>query len=82
MRVDECKYSISSDYVRDLIHRDQNPKQKIKAMHKANTQVLKSEDVKDFDIKTFTKWALKKNKLMVKYINELEKIFFILVKIH
>jgi len=62
-RVDEGKYSTSSDYVRDLIRRDQDRKQKIEVMQLAITQGLESEDVKDFDIKTFTKRMLKESQI-------------------
>lgn len=60
-RVDEGKYSTSSDYVRDLIRRDQERNQKIEALQKAITQGLGSEDVKDFDINAFTERMLKES---------------------
>ena len=62
-RVDEGKYSTSSDYVRDLIRRDQDRKQKIKAMQQAITQGLESEDVNEFDMKAFTKRMLKESQI-------------------
>ncbi len=62
-RVDEGQYSTSSDYVRDLIRRDQNRKQKIEAMQLAITQGLKSENVKGFDINVFTERMLKESQI-------------------
>ncbi|MCF6300858.1 MAG: type II toxin-antitoxin system ParD family antitoxin [Proteobacteria bacterium] len=62
-RVDEGKYSTSSDYVRDLMRRDQDRKQKIEAMQLAITKGLESEDVKDFDMDAFTKRMLKESQI-------------------
>jgi len=62
-RIDEGKYSTSSDYVRDLIRRDQERKQKIEVMQQAITQGLESKDVKDFDINAFTKRMLKESQV-------------------
>ncbi|MCF6319810.1 MAG: type II toxin-antitoxin system ParD family antitoxin [Proteobacteria bacterium] len=62
-RIDEGKHSTSSDYVQDLIRRNQDRKQKIEAMQQAITQGLESQDVQDFDIKAFTKRMLKESQI-------------------
>lgn len=47
------KYSNSSDYVRDLIRKDQERADKIKAMQKLLDEGLASGDAENFDINSF-----------------------------
>ncbi len=54
-RIDEGQYASSSDYVRDLIRKDQDRNNKIEALQAAITEGLKSKDVENFDIKAFKK---------------------------
>ena len=52
------QYANSSDYVRDLIRKDQQRNQKIEALQKAITEGLKSGSPKEFDIESFKKRML------------------------
>ncbi|MCF6318079.1 MAG: type II toxin-antitoxin system ParD family antitoxin [Proteobacteria bacterium] len=54
-RIDEGQYASSSDYVRDLIRKDQARNTKIEALQAAITEGLKSNDIENFDIKAFKK---------------------------
>lgn len=47
------RYSNTSDYVRDLIRRDQDRAEKIKAMQKLIGEGLESGPAESFDMKTF-----------------------------
>ena len=52
------QYANSSDYVRDLIRKDQQRNQKIVALQKAITEGLKSGAPKEFDAESFKKRML------------------------
>ena len=56
-QIDEGKYAGNSDYVRDLIRKDQarelEKRAKIDAMQAAITKGLKSGEPQDFDINAF-----------------------------
>jgi len=54
-RITEGKYASSSDYVRDLIRKDQTRREKIQAMQNAITEGLESGEAKDFDVTKFKK---------------------------
>ena len=49
-QIDEGKYSSSSDYVRDLIRKDQAQKDKFAALQAAITQGIESGDAGDLDM--------------------------------
>ncbi len=51
-------YANNSDYVRDLIRRDQQRRDKIEALQHAISEGLKSGDPKAFDMKNFKKRML------------------------
>lgn len=52
-QIDKGKYAGNSDYVRDLIRRDQARHNKIEAMQQAITEGLQSGDAKEFDVEKF-----------------------------
>jgi antitoxin ParD1/3/4 len=52
-QIDTGKYAGNSDYVRDLIRKDQVQHQKIQAMQEAITKGLESGDPQDFDVESF-----------------------------
>ena len=52
-QIDEGKYASNSDYVRDLIRRDQASHDKLIALQQAITEGLESGDAKDFDFEAF-----------------------------
>lgn len=52
-QIDEGRYAGNSDYVRDLIRRDQERVAKIEAMQAAITKGLESGAPKDFDKEAF-----------------------------
>ncbi|NKB75786.1 MAG: type II toxin-antitoxin system ParD family antitoxin [Gammaproteobacteria bacterium] len=54
------QYANSSDYVRDLIRKDQQRAEKLESLQQAITQGLQSGDPKEFDIDQFKKRMLKK----------------------
>ena len=49
------KYSSSSDYVRDLIRKDQERRDNMKRIQQAITEGLESGIAEDFDLKDFLK---------------------------
>jgi len=52
-QVDTGKYAGTSDYIRDLIRKDQNRHQKVEAMQEAITKGLESGEAQNFDIESF-----------------------------
>ncbi|MCK4704210.1 MAG: type II toxin-antitoxin system ParD family antitoxin [Gammaproteobacteria bacterium] len=54
-RISEGQYASSSDYVRDLIRKDQNNRDKFQALQDAITKGINSGTAEDFDIKQFQK---------------------------
>lgn len=52
-QVDKGTYASSSDYVRDLIRRDQEKWDKLQALQQAITEGLQSGEPKDFDFEAF-----------------------------
>ena len=58
-KIDEGQYASSSDYVRDLIRKDQARNQKIEILQAAITDGLKSNDIENFDIEAFKKKMIK-----------------------
>ncbi len=50
VQIDEGKYASSSDYVRDLIRKDQDQKDKLRALQAAITLGLESGDSGELDI--------------------------------
>ena len=58
-QIETGKYAGNSDYVRDLIRKDQVRQQKIEAMQKAITKGLESGVAKDFDMESFKQRMLK-----------------------
>ncbi|MCJ8270601.1 MAG: type II toxin-antitoxin system ParD family antitoxin [Psychrosphaera sp.] len=57
-QIDDGKYAGNSDYVRDLIRKDQEQKNKIEAMQAAITKGLESGTPQDFDKEAFKKRML------------------------
>ena len=49
------QYANSSDYVRDLIRKDQQQEEKLLAFQKAITEGLESGEPKEFDMDSFKK---------------------------
>jgi len=54
-QIDTGKYAGNSDYVRDLIRKDQVRHQKIQAMQEAISKGLESGEAKNFDVESFKK---------------------------
>jgi len=54
-RINEGQYASSSDYVRDLIRKDQNNRDKLQALQDAITKGIDSGTAEDFDIEKFQK---------------------------
>jgi len=52
------KYASSSDYIRDLIRKDQSTREKFQALQAAITQGIASGEAADFDIEAFQKRML------------------------
>ena len=52
-QIESGQYASSSDYVRDLIRRDQAQRDKIVALQTAITQGLASGDATTFDVEAF-----------------------------
>ena len=52
-QIDTGRYAGNSDYVRDLIRKDQERHQKIQAMQEAITKGLESGEAKNFDVESF-----------------------------
>lgn len=52
-QIEGGKYASTSDYVRDLIRKDQERKEKITAMQAAITEGLKSGNPEPFDVDEF-----------------------------
>lgn len=52
-QIDTGQYANNSDYVRDLIRRDQQQIEKQKALQAAITEGLQSGSAKDFDVDIF-----------------------------
>lgn len=57
-QIDKGQYASSSDYVRDLIRKDQAQRDKTAALQAAITQGLESGDPKDFNVEDFQKRML------------------------
>jgi antitoxin ParD1/3/4 len=58
-QIETGKYAGNSDYIRDLIRKDQQQQQKILALQQAITKGLESGTAKDFDIESFKQRMLK-----------------------
>ncbi len=58
-QIDTGKYAGNSDYIRDLIRKDQARHQKVQAMQEAITKGLESGVAQDFDVETFKQRMLK-----------------------
>ncbi len=58
-QIDTGKYAGNSDYIRDLIRKDQARHQQIQAMQEAITKGLESGVAQDFDVETFKQRMLK-----------------------
>ena len=58
-QIDEGKYAGNSDYVRDLIRKDQAKQAKFEAMQAAITEGLESGEPKEFDVDAFKQRMLK-----------------------
>ncbi len=56
-QIDEGKYASSSDYVRDLIRKDQEDKDKLAALQAAITLGIKSGDAGELDMDAIKKKA-------------------------
>lgn len=56
-QIDEGKYASSSDYVRDLIRKDQEEKDKLAALQAAITLGIKSGDAGELDMDAIKKKA-------------------------
>jgi len=54
-QIDTGKYAGSSDYIRDLIRRDQTRQEKVEAMQNAINIGLESGIPQDFDLESFKK---------------------------
>ena len=59
IQIDTGKYAGNSDYIRDLIRKDQAQQQKIKAMQEAITKGLESGEAQDFDVESFKQRMIK-----------------------
>ena len=57
-QIDAGKYASSSDYVRDLIRRDQDDRDKLRRLQQAITDGLSSGDPKDFVVEVFKRTML------------------------
>ena len=57
-QIETGKYASSSDYVRDLIRRDQEARDKIAALQAAITEGMNSGDPQDFDFGAFKRRML------------------------
>ncbi len=56
-QIDEGKYASSSDYVRDLIRKDQKQKDKLAAIQAAITLGIESGDAGELDVEAIKKKA-------------------------
>ncbi len=56
-QIEDGKYSSSSDYVRDLIRKDQQQQEKLKALQAAITLGLESDRAGELDIETIKRKA-------------------------
>jgi len=56
-QIDEGKYASSSDYVRDLIRKDQEQKDKLAALQAAITLGIESGEAGDLDLDSIKKKA-------------------------
>ena len=56
-QIDEGKYASTSDYVRDLIRKDQNQQDKLLALQAAITLGIESGDAGDLDIQSIKQTA-------------------------
>ena len=61
-QIDAGKYASSSDYVRDLIRRDQEDRDKLRRLQQAITEGLNSGEAKDFDVEVFKRAMLKSHR--------------------
>jgi antitoxin ParD1/3/4 len=61
-QIDAGKYASSSDYVRDLIRRDQEDRDKLRRLQQAITEGLNSGEPKDFDVEVFKRAMLKSHR--------------------
>ena len=61
-QIEAGRYASSSDYVRDLIRKDQDNADKLRALQQAITEGLNSGEPKDFDMKAFQQSMLKKHR--------------------
>ena len=52
-QINNGQYASSSDYVRDLIRRDQERRDKIQALQAAITKGIESGEAKDFNVEDF-----------------------------
>lgn len=58
-QIETGKYAGNSDYIRDLIRKDQARHQKIQAMQEAISKGLESGVAQDFDVDSFKQRMLK-----------------------
>ena len=61
-QIDAGKYASSSDYVRDLIRRDQEDRDKLRRLQQAITDGLNSGAAKDFDVEVFKRAMLESHR--------------------
>ncbi|MFT5176776.1 MAG: antitoxin ParD1/3/4 [Gammaproteobacteria bacterium] len=61
-QIDAGKYASSSDYVRDLIRRDQEDRDKLRRLQQVITEGLNSGEAKDFDVEVFKRAMLKSHR--------------------
>jgi len=54
-RISEGQYASSSDYVRDLIRKDQTNRDKLQALQDAITKGIESGKAENFDLEQFQK---------------------------
>ena len=52
-QINSGQYASSSDYVRDLIRRDQERRDKLQALQAAITKGIESGEAKDFNVEDF-----------------------------
>ena len=57
-QIEGGQYASSSDYVRDLIRKDQERREKVQALQDAITKGLESGVPKEFDVETFKRRML------------------------
>ncbi|MFK7958292.1 MAG: type II toxin-antitoxin system ParD family antitoxin [Lysobacterales bacterium] len=61
-QIENGKYASSSDYVRDLIRKDQDNRDQLRLLQAAITEGLQSGDPVDFDFEHFRKRMLERHR--------------------